>query len=1486
MANFGRYESEVTFISGVDDANKVAPKTYYTYAEDVPPTYKLVSEAIKWGSATPGTAGGTVKYSFDAASNWSNLEKMVFEGAFSFWSGLANITFSLADDAAASNIAIKRGTDGKAFATFNFQATVPVGSDTILQARPDGGAYISVDTKPDDFGPITADSNAGGGFVWSTLIHEVGHIAGLGHAGPYNFTVNTQQQQFGAYDTRLWSVMSYISPGDTKTTYYGNYPVHTNWGTPATGGEYVPLSPQMLDILAVQRLYGASTNDTFGGNQTFGFNSSFSGYFKSIYDFGTGNNPAAIVTLWSHGTNNALNLSGFSQDAKVDLNPGTFSSAGGKVNNIGIAFETVVETAIGGSGNDTIKASNVASSLSGGDGNDTLIGGSGNDTLLGDNGNDILQGGGGDDQLYGVAGNDTLQGGAGADMLAGGDGDDVLDGGAGIDTLVGGPGADIFQFTAGQANGDIVADFSGSGGQGDAFQFFGYGSAADGATFTKVDDTHWKVTSADGLIEDTITIANGATIDPGDVSFHPAYNQLANSSYMDFGSWRSNTSDGPSGGTLAAGIKMNVALVLDRANDPTALLNMSWAERQKELKTLNDNGTLWSTYGADQTQYNNVLTELGKLGIKTVDQVDASNGYVSSVESRTIWVEVTADNFSMLFGPQAQWMVKGSGSSESWYWTGSLSLPTSLTGSGVSGLWFDTGKFGSEVANPGNAVAATNLPQGWQSPGNASTQPAHLFPQQIGQDIYNMPLGSNVATGTIGLIEPGIGNALPSEPYGASFQHMLDNYRSAAGVPTGATVTSVSNGGQQYVTASAGERSLDVAIAATVAPQSPLALYVGSGTAAGATSNTYTAWQSAFWDTTNNPQTVSSSFGLTAQVAPNSPFHNAASELFTDAALRNISVFNAAADAGSGNKFGNGLTNTTTSRSSPYAVMVGGTAVSTGNSAQSDPTLQSFVEKAVAGDAATIWQLISGGLTKSPVGGLNGTSTFVEAIWNRYYLDGTDFKNAGGSGYLSNNTGAGGVDPSQPTPWYQTSYGLTPTTSDPGHLPGRGIPDVSANAGGNMLWRVPPGDMIGLQGDDGTSAATPFWAALTAQFNAIFQDQGLPQLGFMNDLLYNASAIKAASFNDITLGNNTSSFTLGGTYTSDGRPITPTGYGYQSGPGYDLTSGLGTPNGTLLARALTEIAHHQTSYADSPGLVVADGAGGWKIGADQTLLVQATTVASGIDTKLTIGTQTIDLGTPVAGQFAWTAQFAQQSLQSDFDANLVRMFDKQAQGWVGWQDATTGQAVSATIGQGQASAPQATLTSPYGIVDFSTQTFTQKDDQTGVITTLTGGTVHLARAVAVAETVGAADGQNAVVRVRQNGEDSLSLSFYKVDNLSGTIGTLNPGDAGYAAAAAGRAYGLQGGGTALQGPGYGLYAQAQITNVNSGDMIAMQLTNNSSGDTFFAFGQANGDNTAHLFNYGTNTWGWEDTRGGGDYDFNDLIVQLDFTSASGHGWLV
>ena len=961
----------------------------------------------------------------------------------------------------------------------------------------------------------------------------------------------------------------------------------------------------------------------------------------------------------------------------------------------------------------------------------------------------------------------------------------------------------------------------------------------------------------------------------------PTYTELAKSTFMDFVSYRSNASGEPTGGhPLDASTKINVALVLDRANDPTALLQSDWATRQRELATLNDNGTLWTKYGADPAKYAAVHTALTSLGIKTVDQLSAEtgirNGYVSSAESRTVWVQVDGSSFSALFGPQARLMQSHDGT---WYWTNSLALPEELASLGVSGIWFDTvGKFVEQVADPGRAHGVT-LPEHWQSVGNASTDGASLFPQEIGS-YYRLPLGNDVPTGTIGLIEPGVGTGLPDDDSGSRFQAALDLYRQQAGVPTGAPAISVANGGQKYPVVipgqnnAAGERSLDVGVVSTVAPNSPLILYAGSGTNLSAEHAPFTVYQSAFWDLVNNPQVIGASPDITEHVAPGSPFFKASTELFVDAALRNIMVFNAIGDGGSGGEYANGLTNISSSRSLGYSVMVGGTSLSTSAAASADVTLKSIVDLARAGNRDVIWSLVAGGMTESPVGEMDGAAAFIETIWNGYYLEGRELggpRNPHPHGdYQHNATGAGGVDPSQPVPGYQTAYGLSPVTSDPNHLPGRGTPDVSANAGGNMFWHTPGADMTLLSGARaiGTSASAPFWAGFGAQLNAVFADQGLPRLGYMTDLLYIASAIAAASFNDITIGNNTSSFVLGGDYKSNDVPITPTGYGYHAEVGYDLVSGLGTPNGLLLARALTEIGHHQMYFSDVAPLIDGSTAAGWTSAAGQTLLIQAS-IRAGHDASLDRGGNRIALQGGEAGSFAWTPPFAQQSLQPDFDPALVRMFDKQSQGWVGSRDVASDENISARIGPSDGVAKQAGLTSPYGLADFSAH----------------DGIIRLARAVAVAETAGGANDLNAVVRVRQNGEDNLSVSFYRVDDLGGAIGTVKPGDANYAAAAAKRAYTLQTGGTEMAGPGYGLYTQAQIVDVDAGDLVAMRLINHTSGQTYFAFAQANGDSTAHLVNYGTNTWGFEDLHGGGDRDYNDLVVQLDFTSASGSGWL-
>ena len=378
----------------------------------------------------------------------------------------------------------------------------------------------------------------------------------------------------------------------------------------------------------------------------------------------------------------------------------------------------------------------------------------------------------------------------------------------------------------------------------------------------------------------------------------------------------------------------------------------------------------------------------------------------------------------------------------------------------------------------------------------------------------------------------------------------------------------------------------------------------------------------------------------------------------------------------------------------------------------------------------------------------------------------------------------------------------------------------------------------------------------------------------MNDLLYIAAVVAPAAFNDVTLGNNISSFAMGGGYTSANvsGTITPTGFGYTASEGYDLATGLGTPNGLLLARALTTIAHAQYSYAESPGVLSGNGSG-WESGITQNLIFQAR--AEGYTAlNLTVGGSDQALYSPASDAYAWTSQFAQQSLQADFSADLVTTFDRQSQGALYQGVAVAGGDIAVSANGSAFGTPQVNLSNPYGFVDF----------------TSTDGTasVAVARAVAVAQTVDQADDQTAVVRLRQNGMNESSLTFYKVDDYAGTIAGLAPGDAGYAAAAAARAYHTDTGTTAITGAGYGQYSQTEIVGVDSGDIIAMSLT--SGGHTYWAFAQANeqvnGASVGHMWNYGLNTFGWEDLYGGGDRDFNDLVVQLDFTSATGHDWLV
>ena len=240
---------------------------------------------------------------------------------------------------------------------------------------------------------------------------------------------------------------------------------------------------------------------------------------------------------------------------------------------------------------------------------------------------------------------------------------------------------------------------------------------------------------------------------------------------------------------------------------------------------------------------------------------------------------------------------------------------------------------------------------------------------------------------------------------------------------------------------------------------------------------------------------------------------------------------------------------------------------------------------------------------------------------------------------------------------------------------------------------------------------------------------------------------------------------------------------------------------------------------------------------------------------------------------AWSSAMAQKALQADFDPALVRLFDGASQAAPHDLMVDVGSELSVDIGGATTAAPRAGLTSPFGFVGYHA----------------TDGEVTLARAIGVAETAKGADGQEAIVRLRSNTAHTTdSIAFYRVDDLAGTVEGIAPGQAGYTEAAAKRLYETVEGGTEIAAPTDGGYKETRLVGIDHGDLIAARFSNGT--DTFWAFSAANergadGRAVTHLWNYGLNTWGWEDLPGGGDQDFNDVLVQLDFTSASGSQWL-
>ncbi len=335
-------------------------------------------------------------------------------------------------------------------------------------------AYTSASIYFDQLWTTNQSASLGyGSYGLTTIIHEFLHALGLDHPGNYNGSANYFPDALFLQDTHRYSVMSYFDADadGSGTSHWLKVNGTWQWQYPQT--------PMVYDLLALTDgnfagYFGgyAPNATTRAGDTTYGYNAT-SG-INSVFNFAVNDGP--VLTIYDAAGNDTLDLSGdtvatrrvITYDAAgnpqtsdgvrttsvIDLNPGAYSSTHGMLNNIGIAFGTLVENAIGTSFNDTITGNYLGNVLMGG------------------------------------AGSDTINGGLGADFLAGG---------TGTDGLTGGAGADWFAFASGVFEGDLVSDYA-------AGDYVYFGGASGAVNFS---------VSGANVIANTATLA-GATA--GDVT--------------------------------------------------------------------------------------------------------------------------------------------------------------------------------------------------------------------------------------------------------------------------------------------------------------------------------------------------------------------------------------------------------------------------------------------------------------------------------------------------------------------------------------------------------------------------------------------------------------------------------------------------------------------------------------------------------------------------------------------------------------------------------------------------------------------------------------------------------------------------------------------------------------------------------------------------------------------------------------------------------
>ena len=265
-----------------------------------------------------------------------------------------------------------------------------------------------IDITGNDF---STDGIGAGGFNYFAALHEIGHALGLSHP----FDAGDDQSNGDdalplSKDSMRNTVMTYVQLDKNFVMKFDG------GGSSAPSYRIYASTPMMYDVEIMEQFYGADDDDTTTDNN---------------YQFV--NSPETLQTIVdAGGTADTIDASLQNRENVIDLNPGAFSSIGiyseadqvaywagvlgvsataiqsyvdtlntsasaandyyssysrtalytGEYN-VGIAHNTVIENAVGGSANDTITGNSINNTLSGGAGDDSIEGNGGDDTIDG-----------------------------------------------------------------------------------------------------------------------------------------------------------------------------------------------------------------------------------------------------------------------------------------------------------------------------------------------------------------------------------------------------------------------------------------------------------------------------------------------------------------------------------------------------------------------------------------------------------------------------------------------------------------------------------------------------------------------------------------------------------------------------------------------------------------------------------------------------------------------------------------------------------------------------------------------------------------------------------------------------------------------------------------------------------------------------------------------------------------------------------------------